>query len=119
MKYASAKLCKELWVALGKPEVKIADIGLYPMGARGKCLALPGEQFNLGDFKEFVPAYDVGELIDMALGAGHVHVKIKQTAKRAFVVTAPPCYHIEATTPANGLAKLLIKSAKVLTNKGE
>lgn len=115
-KHANAKLCKQLFIALGRPTIKIKDIDLWVMGANGKVIGLTSEKFNLKDFKEFIPAYELGELVSTAIDSGHAHIKIKQTDK-GVIVTAPPCYHIEAKSPADGVARLLVKSLKKAATK--
>ena len=110
-KHANARLCKQLFVELGRPNVNIKDMDLWAMGARGKVLGLTTGKFDLNGFKEFIPAYSLSDLVNMALETGHYHIKIKQ-GKKSVIVTAPPCYHIEAKSPADGVAQLLIKSAK-------
>lgn len=98
--FAKLSLCRELY--------KITQWSDVPAeqwyGYEPASLILPA---NVGH----TPCYSLGYLVDKALSTGLKSVKIKQ-ADNGVVVTAPPCYHIEAKTPADAMAKLLIRSVK-------
>lgn len=56
-------------------------------------------------------AMPLADLIDLAFKLGHPSVKFKQTDK-CVVLTAPPCYHVEAADPTKAMVKMLKRTIK-------
>lgn len=106
MSTANKKLCKELYDATGWHMDKHPQDNAW-------------EEVSSTPYPKYIaPKYDLSYLVDKALETGHIHVKIKK-GENGIVVTAPPCYHIEAKTPADGVAKLLIRSVKKEAKNGQ
>lgn len=110
---AKASLCKQLYnlTGWGKNQ-KTEPTELWAVDDAGKDLGLLSSGFKMVNFKELIPAYDLGFLMTKIVKDRNVRLRYDDGK---FIATAPPCFRFEAKTPEDAVCKLAIK---MFTDRG-